>query len=585
METNVLKFLWKYISKLKLLALIISLAIIFESFFTRVSFYFIAKIVDLMSMDIPIDDILHKAIVLVLLAAGATILRNFMMTSCIVAEAKFLPVFRTIVSKDLFGYAHKHSTTFFDEEMAGTISGKIRTIIDSSLSLYGDFIWGFLQLIASFTITFFFIARINIYMALIMIGLVIVIIPILMMLSKVVMPYAKETAKAVSESNGVLVDSITNSSLVKSFSNYNFEKRNYFKFLKRLAKADRKETLIFAKMFFIQNFLKWFFEVTFFTIPVYFWYYGKITVGDFVLVQTLIFTVTGLFNRISHVFSHVSRRFGQIKDGLELLAKPYEITDIPNAMKISKKIGDIVFKDINYHYKTAKMLFKNFNLTIKKGEKVGLVGHSGAGKSTLVKLLTRNYDVQSGEILIGKHDIKKITQDSLRDVISLIPQDPSLFNRTIMENIRYGKIKATDNEVYAAARKAYCHDFIKALPNGYESKVGDRGVMLSGGERQRIAIARAILKNAPILILDEATSALDSASEKYIHESLKNLMKGKTVIAIAHRLSTLREMDRIVVLEKGKVVEEGSHMSLVRKKDGIYHNFYEMQSQGFLGLN
>ena len=198
--------------------------------------------------------------------------------------------------------------------------------------------------------------------------------------------------------------------------------------------------------------------------------------------------------------------------------------------------------------------------------------------------MSRYYDIQGGSICIDEQNIAEVTQKSLRAAIALIPQDPSLFNRTIMENIRYGKLRATDEEVYAAAKKAYIHDFIMSLPEGYKSKVGERGVMLSGGERQRIAIARAILKDAPILILDEATSALDSESEKYIQASIRELMKNKTVIAIAHRLSTLKEMDKIIVMDKGKIIESGTHTELLRKK-GLYHGFYDMQSQGFINMN
>ena len=221
------------------------------------------------------------------------------------------------------------------------------------------------------------------------------------------------------------------------------------------------------------------------------------------------------------------------------------------------------------------------SFSVQKGEFIAIIGPSGSGKSTLIKLLSRYYDVQGGQICIDGQDIREVTQESLRKNIALIPQDPSLFNRTIMENIRYGNLQAGDEEVFEAARKAYIHDYILTLPQGYQSKVGERGVMLSGGERQRIAIARAILKNAPVLVLDEATSALDSESEHYIQEALRDLMKGKTVIAIAHRLSTLKEMNKIVVMEKGKIVEEGSHATLLRKK-GAYYNFYKMQSAGFL---
>ena len=237
----------------------------------------------------------------------------------------------------------------------------------------------------------------------------------------------------------------------------------------------------------------------------------------------------------------------------------------------------ICFENIDFCYPSKENLFNKFSLKIKSGQKIGLVGHSGSGKSTLIKLLVRYFDVCGGKIVVGGEDISKIRQESLRAQIAVIPQDTTLFNRTIRENIRYGRLDATDAEVEAAAKQAFADEFIKQLPEGYDSKVGERGVLLSGGERQRIAIARAILKNAPILILDEATSALDSQSENYIQKSLKKLMKGKTVIAIAHRLSTLKEMDSLVVMDKGKIVEQGSHDELLARK-GAYYKFYCLQN-------
>lgn len=227
-------------------------------------------------------------------------------------------------------------------------------------------------------------------------------------------------------------------------------------------------------------------------------------------------------------------------------------------------------------------MFDNINVSVRPGEKIGLVGHSGAGKSTFVKLLARYFDISSGAIKINGIDIREITQDSLHRLISTIPQDVCLFNRTLFENIKYGRTNAAEEDVCQAAEKAGADVFIKAFPKAYMTKVGERGVVLSGGERQRIAIARAILKNAPILIFDEATSALDSESEKHIQKSLSALMKDKTVIAVAHRLSTLREMDRILVLDKGKIVEEGTHLGLLRKK-GMYYKLYNMQADGFVG--
>ncbi len=378
-----------------------------------------------------------------------------------------------------------------------------------------------------------------------------------------------------------MVDSIANADLVKSFSNYLFEKRFYFSSVKKLAILDKKETCTYAHMYMIQNILLSVMQIVFFLLPVFYWYQGKLSIADFILIQSLILivmtTTSGFISRFSELF----KLYGRIRNGLELLSKPYDIVDSKGAKTLELKEASIEYKNVAYSYNAAKSLFSDFSLKIESKQKVGLVGYSGAGKSTLIKILLRYYDLQSGEILIDKQNIKNLKQDSLRKQIAVISQETSLFNRTILENIKYGNPLASDDEVFIAAKKAYIHDFIQSLPNGYETKVGDRGIILSGGERQRVAIARAILKNAPILILDEATSALDSQSEKYIQESLKTLMQDKTVIAIAHRLSTLREMDKIIVLDKGKIIESGSHKYLLSKK-GKYYNLYSMQSEGFL---
>ena len=243
--------------------------------------------------------------------------------------------------------------------------------------------------------------------------------------------------------------------------------------------------------------------------------------------------------------------------------------------------GDVVFDDVDFGYVPEKIVLHDVDLFATPGQKIAFVGTTGAGKTTITNLINRFYDIADGKIRYDGININKIKKADLRHSLGIVLQDTHLFTATVMENIRYGNLQAGDEEVFEAARKAYIHDYILTLPQGYQSKVGERGVMLSGGERQRIAIARAILKNAPVLVLDEATSALDSESEHYIQEALRDLMKGKTVIAIAHRLSTLKEMNKIVVMEKGKIVEEGSHATLLRKK-GAYYNFYKMQSAGFL---
>ena len=364
---------------------------------------------------------------------------------------------------------------------------------------------------------------------------------------------------------------------MKSFANYFYEKARFYRVLKNAVKAEQTERKRDAIYDWQGNLL---FIVVYLASCIcvfYDWYLGRLDLTGVVLCTSLMLGLNREVATIGFFAGEFSQVYGQVKDGLSTIFSPCNVVDEPNAHNIILKNGQINFQNIDFSYRDSIKLFSGFNLKIKSGEKVGLVGHSGSGKSTLIKLLVRYYDVQGGKIIVGDEDVKHVRQNSLRAQIAVIPQDTTLFNRTIMENIRYGNVKATDEEVIKAAKAAHADEFIKNLPNGYESKVGERGVMLSGGERQRIAIARAILKNASILILDEATSALDSESERYIQKSLKKLMKGKTVIAIAHRLSTLKEMDRLLVMNNGKIFEEGSHNELLKKR-GAYYEFYHLQS-------
>jgi len=272
---------------------------------------------------------------------------------------------------------------------------------------------------------------------------------------------------------------------------------------------------------------------------------------------------------------------GKCRQSLSSLIVETEINDKPGAKELSVRKGKIVFDSVKFHYKGTEPLFQNKSVIIEADQRVGLVGYSGSGKSTFVNLILRLYDVTDGAILIDGQDIRDVTQQSLRRSIAVIPQDPSLFHRSLMENIRYGKANATDKEVIIAAKKAHIHESIGKLQQGYDSLVGERGIKLSGGQRQRISIARAILKNAPILILDEATSQLDSVTEALIQDSLLELMQGKTTMVVAHRLSTLLHMDRILVFDKGIIVEDGTHNTLVKKK-GLYKALWDAQVGGFL---
>jgi ABC-type multidrug transport system fused ATPase/permease subunit len=307
---------------------------------------------------------------------------------------------------------------------------------------------------------------------------------------------------------------------------------------------------------------------------------GAMSVGDIVLVIAIIFRIEGQLQSLGSNFNKFAETWGEISESLEEIIEPHEIPDKPGALNLRIASADITFESMTFGFQ-GQEVFKDLSLTIPSGQRVGLVGRSGAGKSTLIRLLMHHHDVQAGTIKIGGIDIASVTQESVRRAISIVPQEPLLFHRTIRENISYGKPDASEAEIIEAAKQAQAHEFIQRLSQGYESMVGERGVKLSGGERQRIAIARAILKSAPVLLLDEATSALDSESEVEIQKALQSLMEGKTVIAIAHRLSTLRQMDRIIVLDRGQITEEGTHDELVAK-GGIYSELWQHQAGGFI---
>ena len=581
METSVAKFLWKYTKKLKVWCLLLVLSFVGSTFLGRLFNYLSAQMVDVISAETPREETFYKILVLIAGVFMAISLQSIIETLQRLIDVRFMPYYLSKVSRDLFNQAHKHSSSFFAEEMAGNVAGKIKNVINNTEQAYYHILHGLIQPIVSFLISLFFIGLVNVELSLCFALVTIIFACLMIYLKRCIIPLSEMRNKLSSEATGVMVDSITNSDLVKNFSNYLYEKHRYYASINKMMKALKKEVF---KSSIIDYVLKVSFDImtiSFLGLVFYYWYTANLSVGGVVLALSLISAMINAVRNISYFTTRFVQVIGGIRDGLKLLAKPCEVVDKENATELRAPQAHIEIKNLSYHYKNSTPLFEGFNLNIKAGEKVGLVGYSGSGKSTLVRLISRYYDIQGGEILINDNNIADVTQNSLRRHIALIPQDPSLFHRTIMENIRYGRLDASDEDVYEASKKAYCHDFILKMPEGYKSKVGERGVMLSGGERQRIAIARAILKNAPILILDEATSALDSESERYIQASLKSLMQGKTVIAIAHRLSTLQEMDRIIVLDKGKIAEEGSHTALLRKK-GIYYNLYQMQSFGML---
>ncbi|UCI21458.1 ABC transporter ATP-binding protein/permease [Mesorhizobium sp. B2-1-8] len=396
----------------------------------------------------------------------------------------------------------------------------------------------------------------------------------------------EEQANARSTMTGRVVDSYTNIQTVKLFSHSRreaaFAREGMMGFLDTVYRSMRLVTVLFGSLYILNALLL--FSVT--AISLWLWMGQAVTIGAVAVVIGLVLRMWGMSQWIMWEMSGLFENIGTVQDGIASISLPRLVEDRPDAMEISVSKGDIRFEDIRFHYGKQKGVIENLSLVVKPGEKVGIVGRSGAGKSTLVNLLLRFYDLESGRILIDGQEIAGVKQDSLRAQIGMVTQDTSLLHRSVRENILYGRPDASDDMLVEAARRAEALDFISALSDhsgrkGLDAYVGDRGVKLSGGQRQRIAIARVMLKDAPILILDEATSALDSEAEAAIQENLYKLMQGKTVIAIAHRLSTIAAMDRLVVMDQGRVIEEGSHEELVAR-GGLYAQLWQRQSGGFL---
>lgn len=392
---------------------------------------------------------------------------------------------------------------------------------------------------------------------------------------------AYDVAGARAAVTGVVADILTNMASVRFFAGRRFE----YSYLKRSVdfsvERDQIRDWFFLKLHALQGGSFLLFQV------VCFWWLLNglvskvISPGDFVLVLTLNLHIIENFWNIAKEMRDFWEKMGNIVQGLAIIQAPIDIQDSPDAKELVVTKGEIEFENVQFQYHDAESLFEHKSVVIKPAQKVGLVGYSGSGKSTFVNLILRLFDVTAGKIMIDGQDIREVTQDSLHQAIAMIPQDPSLFHRSLIENIAYGRRDATTEEVIAAAKRAYAHEFIVELSSGYDTQVGERGIRLSGGQRQRIAIARAILKNAPILILDEATSQLDSVTEGEIQDSLWHLMQNKTTLVIAHRLSTLLDMDRILVFDEGSIVEDGSHDELLAR-NGLYKKLWEAQVGGFL---
>lgn len=497
-------------------------------------------------------------------------------------DLKYKPEFITKVTTDIYQKTVKHSLHWFDSHMSGEIADKINGF-QVSMSYMVTNIFKSLVVLWAIIIGVIFLAKIHYLSALIQLIFLVIYTPVIYILLKKQLKLQESYEKSNQETTGIINDSISNIFGIKVIGNLLSEfKLKLTPALLRRQEWDRKtrkfdafwvdnvDTLLIVSMSAIQIYLL-----------AHLYQAGQISAGGFAFVAMIMLKLHGDINTIlDYILFGINPQIAQIRASYEFVNEEVSINDNKNATNLRKVKGNIEFRKINFSYEDgSKKVLNNFDLKIQAGEKVGLVGHSGAGKSTLIKSLIRYFDVNSGDILIDGNDIKNVTQESLRENISVIPQDITMFHRSILENLKIAKYKAPKKEITNACKKAKIHDDILEMKNGYDSIVGERGIKVSGGQRQRIAIARAILKDAPILILDEATSSLDSKTEKLIQESLNLLIedKSKTVIAIAHRLSTLKHMDRIIVMDKGKIIEEGTHDELLKNKNSLYKKLWELQ--------
>jgi ATP-binding cassette subfamily B protein len=459
--------------------------------------------------------------------------------------------------RDMFRHLTGHAPSYFSDRLPGMLTSRITATSNAVYAVENMFIWNVLPPCIATVSAIMLISTVSLQMSVVLVAIAGGMVIAMFRLAAAGKPLHDDFADKAAAVDGEMVDVINNMPLVRAFCGLSFEHERFDATIRRELTARGRSLRYLEKLRLTHAAVTVALTIAILAWAITLWQSRSATTGDVVLVCTLGISILNATRDLAVALVDVTQHVARLTEALATLLLPHELRDHPEAEPLIKSGAAITFDNISFSYPGAGTVFDKFNLRIQPGQRVGLVGQSGGGKSTLFVLLQRFYDVQHGRIAIDGQDISRVTQQSLREAISVVPQDISLFHRSIMENIRYGRPTATDDEVLRAAIAARC-DFVEQLPEGLDTMVGDRGVKLSGGQRQRIAIARAFLKDAPILLLDEATAALDSESEEAIREALSRLMRGRTVVAIAHRLATLRHFDRVIMLKAGKIIEDGS---------------------------
>lgn len=488
---------------------------------------------------------------------------------------------RQNVTRQVYFYLQHHSHRFFSNNFAGALAHRISEMSMGVMQSLWAIITEFWPIVIVFSVSIFLLKQAHITLALFVGIWAIFFLITSYFLARRAQILAFHASSARSETTGKLVDSVSNLTSSLLFARLSYEREYLEASLSKEMVAVRRSNGYTERVRWFQFSASAILKIGVLYYALTLWGQKQITVGDFVMAVSLSLMIINETRNLSRRFLDFFEAIGNVSNGVNTIIVPHEIIDQPAAISPAITRGEIHFKQVDFSYLQDKPVFRNLNVHIAPGQRVGLVGLSGSGKSTFVSLILRLYDVQAGQILIDGIDIQSMRQESLHQQLSLIPQDPSLFHRTLTENIRYGKLDASDDEIVAAAQKAHAHPFIAQMSEQYQSLVGERGIKVSGGQRQRIAIARVLLKNAPILILDEATSSLDSITERAIQDTLEDVMQGKTVLVVAHRLSTISHLDRILVFNNGQIVEDGSHGELLARQ-GRYYQLWSKQSDGFL---
>lgn len=505
-----------------------------------------------------------------------TIVHNLTMRVYHYICLKLFPKLRIEISTALFNSLAKLPVVFFQQNFSGDLANKVQNVSEGVESIIKSFNRYILGNAITILISLILLATVSLYFSLVLLIGISVYICSGYLMSRKTANLARDFALANSNLTGQLVDSISNIISIKVFGNADFEQTRVDSIVADVGTKDKFLQAQIMRTDFVQNLIFTFLVIFLLCGLIYGRVNGWVSVGDFAFIMSLSITIYMMVNGLTNGMPDLSKEIGKCNQALHLILNTQEAIDDVALQDLAVTQGVIKFSDVAFGY-NKNLIFDKLDLTIHSKQKIGIVGYSGAGKTTLINLLLGLYGIQAGTISIDGQDLANCSNNSIIKNIAVIPQNPELFHRSIIDNIRYGNVSATDEEVYQAAKLAKCHDFISQIPGGYNSIVGEKGISLSGGQRQRIAIARAILKNSPILIMDEATSSLDSATEHEIQDALQVVMQEKTVIVIAHRLATIMAMDRIIFLDSGKIIEDGTVAEL-KHKNGYFSKLLATQS-------